>query len=81
MRLTVYSREYCSLCHAMVAALEALQPEHGFHLEILDVDEDDALETRFGSKVPVLIGEDGKEICHYHLDRAALEVVLAGAGG
>lgn len=77
MKLTVYSREYCSLCQEMVAALDALQPSFGFELEVLDVDEDDALETRFGMKVPLLTGQDGSEICHYHLDQTALEKYLA----
>lgn len=78
MTLAIYSREYCSLCHAMVAALQALQAHHHFTLEIVDIDEDDALEARFGEKVPVLLGQDGREICHYHLDQAALLAYLAG---
>lgn len=72
MLLTVYGREYCHLCHDMVAALEALQPVYGFRLEVVDVDDDEALEARYGEWVPVLVGEDGSEICHYHLDAAVL---------
>lgn len=78
MRLTVYSRDYCSLCHDMVAALEALQPDFGFDLEVIDVDDDEALEARYGTRVPVLTGEDGSEICHYRLDGKALESHLSG---
>lgn len=73
MLLTVYGREYCHLCHDMVAALEALRPAHGFRLEVVDVDGDEALEARYGERVPVLAGEGGKEICHYRLDPAALD--------
>ena len=80
MLLTVYGREYCHLCHDMVAALEALQPIHGFRLEVVDVDEDEGLEARYGELVPVLVA-DGKQLCHYHLDTAALEAFLARSSG
>lgn len=76
--LTVYGREYCHLCSDMVEALEALQPRYGFVLEVVDVDEDDALEQRYGTLVPVLMAE-GKEICHYFLDPAALDAYFASA--
>lgn len=72
MRLILYSREYCHLCHEMSAALEALQSHHNFRFEIIDVDENDTLEARYGEFVPLLAGEDGKEICRYRLDLAAL---------
>lgn len=74
--LTVYGREYCHLCHDMVAALEALQPQYQFSLEVVDVEEDEALERRYGQLVPVLTA-NGEEICHYHLDPAALAAYLA----
>ena len=70
--LTVYVREYCHLCHEMVAAIEALQPAYAFDLEVIDVDEDLALESRYGNLVPVLTAND-EEICHYYLDPAALD--------
>lgn len=69
--LTVYGREDCHLCHDMIADLEAFQPEYRFALEVVDVDEDETLERRYGHLVPVLAG-NGEEICHYHLDPAAL---------
>lgn len=75
IRLTLYSRAYCQLCHDMRAALEALQPVHGFHLEVVDVDQDDALEARYGALVPLLADGHGREICRYHLDTAALSRV------
>lgn len=69
--LTVYGREDCHLCHDMIAALEAWQPAHRFSLEIVDVDEDEALERQYGHLVPVLVA-NGQEICHYHLNPTAL---------
>jgi len=74
--LTVYSREYCQLCHDMVEALESLQPVHCFRLEVVDVDEDEELERRYGEWVPLLVA-DGEPLCHYHLDRAAVAAYFA----
>ena len=38
MHLTLYFREYCSLCHAMRDALRPYQARHGFTLDVIDVD-------------------------------------------
>lgn len=76
--LTLYGREECHLCHDMIAALRKMQsdvPSGPFTLDIIDVDDDADLQARYGALVPVLMA-DGKEICHYHLDMAALEKVL-----
>lgn len=74
--VTVYSRDYCHLCQEMIDALEALGPRLGFSIRVVDVDADQDLEDRLGERVPVLEG-DGQEICHYVLDRAALDAFLA----
>lgn len=83
-QLTVLSREYCHLCHDMVAALQALQGEAGFALQVVDVDLNPNLEQRYGEKVPVLLAggqhlqqREPLEICHYHLDVARLNAYLA----
>ena len=52
----------------------------GVEFEEIDVDSDPVLEARFGELVTVLIGPDGKEICHYRLDEAALRKALGGSG-
>ena len=56
----------------MIAALRELQARHPFHFEVIDVDSDDNLKSRYGVRVPVLVA-GGEEICHYHLDRDALD--------
>jgi thioredoxin reductase (NADPH) len=76
MLLTIYSREYCHLCHDMIAALEALQPRYGFQLEIVDIDEDEALEARYGERVPVLTA-NGEALCHCHFEPAVLDAFFA----
>lgn len=66
--LTLYSRVGCHLCEEMERDLAALQQQHGFNMQILDVDDCDAqLRQRYNDKVPVLTDGD-YEICHYFLD-------------
>ena len=79
MRLTLYFREYCSLCHQMLAELQPWQQKHGFALDVIDVDADPELEERFNELVPVLMDGDS-EICHYHLDTQRLAAHLGEIG-
>ncbi len=75
IRLTLYGRGYCHLCDDMLAALRQMHPRLKFDIDVVDVDADPALESRFGRWVPVLMhGET--EICHYHLDADRLTAHL-----
>ena len=62
VRLTLYSRNYCHLCHDMLAALEAMRGECsvGFVVEVVDVDAEGnaALVERYDELVPVLVAWD-----------------------
>jgi thiol-disulfide isomerase/thioredoxin len=75
---TLYSRSYCHLCDAMLAALNALQTNRlRFAVEVIDVDADPALVARFDELVPVLFGDPGApELCHYFLDEVAVRAYL-----
>jgi thiol-disulfide isomerase/thioredoxin len=75
--LTVYGREQCHLCQDMIAALQELRSSYPFRLEVIDVDSDPDLQSRYGQRVPVLMAED-KEICHYHLDLNAFVRIFQG---
>lgn len=75
------SREYCHLCHDMIAVLRQARSHSGlaaapFDLQVIDVDADPMLEEKYGDLVPVLLAGE-REICHYHLDHAALSAYLA----
>jgi Glutaredoxin-like domain (DUF836) len=78
-QFTLLSREYCHLCHDMLQELRLMQVRFSFELQVVDVDGDVALEERYGEWVPVLLAGD-REICHYHLDRSALETYLKEYG-
>ncbi len=71
--IKLYGREYCSLCSTMRSQLA----EIGVPVLWVDIDDDPGLEERFGDLVPVLVAPSGDEICHYHLDRPALDAYLA----
>ena len=60
----------------MIAALQAMQAQLSFELEVVDVDSDDELAARYGERVPVLMAE-GRELCHYHLDPVVLDAYFA----
>jgi hypothetical protein len=77
--LTVYGRSYCHLCDEMIAGLRTLQARFAFSLAIVDVDEDDALEARYGEDTPVLAhGEH--ELCRHRLDARRVTEYLAKIG-
>jgi hypothetical protein len=78
-RLRLYSRNYCHLCHDMLAALQALRGEPGvahFEIDVIDVDADPALEAKYDELVPVLADAEGRELCHYFLDTAKVREYL-----
>ena len=59
----------------MRQALLPYQQQYGFALNVVDVDEDENLVARYNALVPVLLhGEH--EICHWHLNEAALSAYL-----
>jgi glutaredoxin len=77
MKLTVLSRNYCHLCDDLIAALKAFQGRNQveFDIEVIDVDADAELESKYGDKVPVLLHGES-EICHYYLDETKLAAEL-----
>ncbi len=74
-RFTLYSRDYCHLCHDMIDALESAQQIRHFEFKVVDVDASPELEARFGERVPLLMDGE-REIFHYHFDEALLDAAL-----
>ena len=71
------SRTYCHLCDDMISALQQMRGSFavGYVVEVVDVDQDPALEREWGDKVPVLLDGD-IEICHHFLDAGRLGAQL-----
>jgi hypothetical protein len=75
-RWTVYTRPGCTLCEAFLAELaDMLGAAASAAVTVVDISDDDALERRYGTKIPVLTA-DGDFICAYHLDRERVAAYL-----
>ena len=75
--LQVYSRQGCHLCEALIEAL--LPVTRGkLEIEVLDIDTRPAWRERYGTRIPV-VEIDGRTVCQYRLDRAAIAELLEEA--
>jgi len=74
----------------MLHALQRLDGEFQFRVEVVDVDADEQLIAKYDELVPVLVGrriaaesvgQSGVEVelCHYFLDEPAVRAFLTGA--
>ena len=72
MKLILLYRDYCSLCKEMLQQLKEYQTQYKFEIIIKDIDEHEDLLPQYDVLVPVLLNENNKEICHWHLDTALL---------
>lgn len=75
-QLTLYYRLDCGLCEDFLRELQQQLGGRNCSLQQVDVDTDPELTRRYGSRVPVLVGS-GRELCHYELDRVALDNYLS----
>jgi hypothetical protein len=72
--LILYQRDDCHLCDQALAVLAAARTPA---FESVWIDDDDALEARYGSRVPVLRNaDDGREL-DWPFDAATLRGFLA----
>jgi glutaredoxin len=76
IRLTLYGRPDCHLCHEMRAVVEAVRGEWPFELEEVDVEGDPALEAAYGEEVPVLC-VNGRKVFSVRVDARVLRARLA----
>ncbi len=60
----------------MLAQLRSLTDSLQFELNWVDIDDEDALEDKYGQLVPALVGEREEIICFYHLNRRQLDAYL-----
>jgi hypothetical protein len=76
IRLTLYGRAGCHLCHDMRAVVDAVAREVAVAVEEVDVDTDAALAAAYGAEVPVLC-VNGRKAFKYRVDARALRARLA----
>ena len=76
IRLTLYGRADCHLCHEMRAVVVAVGREWPLELEEVDVEGDPALEAAYGAEIPVLC-VNGRKAFKHRVDVRALRARLA----
>lgn len=79
MTVIVYSRYGCHLCEDLLEDLESLADEHGFGIEVRDVDSHCEWLQKYHTRVPV-VEVDGEFVCEYFLDPATLLARLERGG-
>jgi thiol-disulfide isomerase/thioredoxin len=75
LEFKLFVRSTCDLCEAMEAELVPLVAEYGLTIARIYIDNDQALQDRYGSSVPVLEYQ-GAPVCQYFLDRQRLLAII-----
>jgi hypothetical protein len=70
--LVLYGRPSCHLCDEMADELRDFMAGRPYRLRVENVDSREDWKSRYGTRVPVLATGDGRELCHYHFDKAGL---------
>ncbi len=71
IRITLYTRPDCHLCHEMRAVLDAVGRDLPLAVEEIDVDGDPALVAAYGTEIPVLC-VNGRKAFKYRVDATTL---------
>lgn len=72
IQIDIYSRPGCHLCDEAKEVVERLRQRHSFALRIINIEEDPALETAYGTEIPVVF-INGNKAFKYRVDEAELE--------
>jgi len=74
-RFTLLTRAGCELCEEMLAELQLFCAGRDVSIELVDVDSDPKLKSRYGLKIPVLLLE-GEPVCHARFDATEVARLL-----
>jgi glutaredoxin len=80
IRITLYGRTDCHLCHDMRAVVDEVARDVPLALDEVDVDSDPSLASAYGEEVPVLCIE-GRKAFKYRVDAKTLRARLARERG
>ena len=76
-RVTLYSRPGCHLCEDARAVVEAVCAELGERFVEISIDDDPALQERFGHEIPVTF-VDGRQHDFWRVSADRLRAALRG---
>jgi glutaredoxin len=77
-KVTIYSRPACCLCEEVKQQLEDLRRRIEFDIEVINIDEDQALRRLYSDDVPVVM-IDGKKAFEHRLDADRFLELLAAS--
>lgn len=76
MKVTLFTKAECGLCRQAEDVLLRLRKKIPFELELVDVESDQALYSRYWDRVPV-VAVDGTEVAAAPLDERSLQALLS----
>lgn len=75
MNVKYYSRANCGLCVDGLRTLKLVQEDIAFDIEIIDIEEDDAIHEKYMLMIPV-VEKEGRILQYGNLDYATLVEAL-----
>ena len=72
IRVDIYSRPGCHLCDVAKDVIEKVRRRYPFNLSIINIETDPALETAYGTEIPV-VTINGNKAFKYKVDEAEFE--------
>ena len=75
-KLKFFTTEGCHLCEQAEELLSALQPEHMFNLDVIDISVEQELVEKYGLSIPVLLSTENKEELYWPFDADDIVSVL-----
>ena len=75
--VTLYTRKDCTLCKQAERLLRPIASRHGYVVELVDIEQDEALLRRYLFEVPVVVLH-GREVARGQVTRTRLEDAFEG---
>ena len=75
VRVTMFSRPGCHLCDSAADVIHDVRRRREFQFEVVNIEDDPALESRYGTRIPV-IHIDGNPAFTYRVDARSFEEAL-----
>lgn len=71
MKVKFFTKANCGLCVEGLDTLKLVQEDLGFHIDIIDIEEDEAVHEKYMLMIPV-VEKDGQVIQYGNIDYATL---------
>ncbi len=72
IQIEIYSRPGCHLCDEAKEVIDRIQRRYAFAVRVINIEEDPALETAYGTEIPVVF-INGSKAFKYRVDEAEFE--------